>query len=100
MDARFPAAFCNKSRRFPVLTNVPTDLIHRVGIEASPEKIYRAVTTEEGIRGWWTVDVKMDSRVGGKAVFGFMKHAVEFQMQIDTLTPGLLVQWTCIGGNS
>ncbi len=29
---------------------MPTDLIHRIGIAAPAEKIYRAITTEEGIR--------------------------------------------------
>jgi uncharacterized protein YndB with AHSA1/START domain len=77
-----------------------TDLIHRIGIEASPEKIYKAITTEEGIRAWWTTDVMMDSFVGGKAKFGFERHAVEFQMQIMKLKPVAWVQWECVGGNS
>ena len=29
---------------------MPTDLIHRIGIAAPAEKIYRAITTEEDIR--------------------------------------------------
>jgi hypothetical protein len=29
---------------------MPTDLIHRIGIAALAEKIYRAITTEEDIR--------------------------------------------------
>jgi uncharacterized protein YndB with AHSA1/START domain len=77
-----------------------TDLLHRIGIEASPERIYRAITTEEGIRAWWTMDVMMDSFVGGKAKFGFERHAVEFQMQIMKLEPVARVQWECVGGNS
>src|SRR2546429_3403494 len=39
-----------------------TELNHRIEIAASAEKIYRALTTEEGIKGWWTTDVKMDSQ--------------------------------------
>ena len=44
---------------------MPTDLIHRIGIAAPAEKIYRALTTEEGIRAWWTTDVKMDASAVG-----------------------------------
>jgi len=29
---------------------MPADLIHRIGIAAPAEKIYRAITTEEGIQ--------------------------------------------------
>ena len=79
---------------------MPTDLIHRINIAAPAEKIYDALTTEEGVRGWWTTDVKMDSRVGGKAIFAFMGHSVEFQMRIEQLTPPSLVRWQCVGGSS
>jgi len=77
-----------------------TDLIHRIAIAASAEKIYRAITTEEGIKGWWTIDVKMDTHAGGKAVFGFEKHSVVFQMRIEQLTPPSLVSWKCEDGSS
>ena len=66
---------------------MPTDLIHRIGIAAPAEKIYRALTTEEGIQAWWTTDVKMDAHAGGKAVFGFFDHSTEFQMRLEQLTP-------------
>ena len=31
---------------------MPTDRIHRIGIAAPAEMIYRAITTGEGIRAW------------------------------------------------
>ena len=37
---------------------MPTGLIHRIGIAAPADAIYRAITTEEGIRAWWTTAVK------------------------------------------
>jgi uncharacterized protein YndB with AHSA1/START domain len=33
---------------------MPTNLIHRIGIAASAETIYRALTTADGIKVWWT----------------------------------------------
>jgi len=79
---------------------MPTELIHRIGIAAKPQKIYDALTTEEGIKGWWTTDVKMDAEVGGKAVFGFMNHSTVFQMRIEQLTPPLFVVWKCAEASS
>ena len=79
---------------------MPTDLIHRIGIAAPAEKIYRALTTEEGIQAWWTTDVKLDTHAGGKAVFGFFDHSTFFQMRIEQLTPPALVRWQCDGGSS
>jgi uncharacterized protein YndB with AHSA1/START domain len=79
---------------------VATDLIHRIGIEASLEKIYRAITTEEGVRSWWTTDVVMDSRADGKAEFGFFNHSTVFTMRIEELTPPAVVLWKCVDSNS
>ena len=53
---------------------MPTDLIHLIGIATPAETIYEAITTEEGIRAWWTTDVKMDDKAGSMAVFGFFDH--------------------------
>jgi len=32
---------------------MPTDLIHRIGIVLG-RRVYRAISTEECIRAWWT----------------------------------------------
>lgn len=77
-----------------------TDLIHRIGIAASAETVYEAITTAKGIRAWWTVDVTMANQEGGVAVFGFENHSVEFQMRIEQLTQPEIVRWTCIGASS
>jgi len=79
---------------------MPTDLIHLIGIAAPADTIYRTITTEEGIRAWWTTDVKMDASVGGRAVFSFFDHSTEFQMRISAIEPFSLVRWQCTGGTS
>ena len=79
---------------------MPTDLIHRISIAAATETIYRAITTEDGIRAWWTTDVQVDASTGGKAVFGFFDHSTVFEMRIEQLTPPSLVRWKCTGGSA
>lgn len=73
------------------------DLHHGVEIEASPEKVYEAIATREGLRGWWTADSHADADVGGKAEFGFEGREAVFRMTIDELVPGKRVRWTCHG---
>jgi len=75
---------------------MPTDLIHRIDIAAPAEKIYQAITTEAGVKAWWTTDVQMDNRVGGRAVFGFFNHSTVFHMRIEQLTPPTFVRWSCV----
>jgi uncharacterized protein YndB with AHSA1/START domain len=69
----------------------------RIEIEASPEQVYQAIATEEGLRGWWTVDSNADPRVGGSAEFGFDNRGTVFHMSIDELRPGARVVWSCLG---
>ena len=74
-----------------------TELRHQIDIAAEPEKVYAALTTEVGLRGWWTADSKTDQKVGGKAEFGFDKRAIVFRMKIEKLEPGKSVVWSCHG---
>jgi uncharacterized protein YndB with AHSA1/START domain len=45
------------------------DILHRVGIEAEPMRVFEALSTLEGIRGWWIADTTGDAAEGG--VFQF-----------------------------
>jgi uncharacterized protein YndB with AHSA1/START domain len=50
------------------------DILHRLHIQKNPSAVYRALTTAEGIRGWWTRDAEMDAHPGGAAVFRFPNY--------------------------
>ncbi|MCL4486685.1 MAG: SRPBCC domain-containing protein [Chloroflexi bacterium] len=73
------------------------DLKHQAPIDASPEKVYAAVATQNGMRHWWTADTKMDEKVGGKAEFGFDKRGMVFRMDITKLDAGKQVVMQCHG---
>lgn len=46
------------------------DLELTLDLQASAADVYRALTTEEGIAGWWTAACEMDAREGGHAESG------------------------------
>jgi uncharacterized protein YndB with AHSA1/START domain len=73
------------------------ELRHQIPINASPERVFAALATQDGLRGWWTADVTADAKVGGKAEFGFDKRQMVFRMKIDKLEPGKRVVWSCYG---
>ena len=74
-----------------------TDMHHEIPINAAPEKVYEAIATQEGLRGWWTGDSAAEPRVGSVAEFGFYNRQFLFLMRIDELTPGKRVVWSCLG---
>ena len=75
------------------------EIRHLISIEAPPAKVYAALATQAGLRGWWTADSVADDKAGGKAEFGFENRAALFRMTIDLLDPPRRVVWTCRGDN-
>jgi uncharacterized protein YndB with AHSA1/START domain len=73
------------------------ELRHLIPIDATPANVYAALATEKGLKGWWTADTHADEKVGGKAEFGFDNRGMVFRMEIEELSPGERVVWSCHG---
>jgi uncharacterized protein YndB with AHSA1/START domain len=74
------------------------DILHKVGIQsASPEAVCKALSTIDGLRGWWTDDTTGDSRVGGVITFRFGDSAF-FDMTVLDLQPARRVLWQVLDG--
>ena len=73
------------------------DLNHQIPISATAAKVYAAIATTDGNRGWWTADSRVDTRIGGHAEFGFDHRGMVFHMTLDRLTPNREVVMSCRG---
>ena len=69
------------------------DIMHRLTIHASPERVYQALTTAEGIRSWWTRDAELDARVGGTGEFRFYEKRRVTTVRVAELDPPVCVVW-------
>jgi uncharacterized protein YndB with AHSA1/START domain len=76
---------------------MPADIMHAVEIEASPEAVYEAVSTQKGLASFWTSDTDADPDVGSEARFGFPQSPVDQKMRVDALEPATRVVWTALG---
>ncbi len=78
------------------------EILHRVGIKASPDKVFRALSTIDGLAGWWTADTSGVSDVGKTIAFQFHdpngKIIGGFDMEVIKQEPFKSVQWQCIKG--
>ena len=73
------------------------DILHRVGVKgASPDDVYAALTTIEGLSGWWTRDTTGVTEVGGAIAFRFPPGG--FDMKVVELEPGKKVLWEVVEG--
>ncbi|HTT97208.1 MAG TPA: SRPBCC domain-containing protein [Rhizomicrobium sp.] len=70
-----------------------TDILHKLRIDAPPERVFEAISTAEGIRQWWTRDAQMDTRVGGEGAFCFYNRRFRPAVTITALTPPAHMAW-------
>ncbi len=68
------------------------DILHRVGIDARPDQVFKALTTIDGLRGWWSNTASGSAGTGEVINYGFC------DMQVVAAEPNKLVHWRCIGG--
>jgi uncharacterized protein YndB with AHSA1/START domain len=84
-----------------VRRSVMVDILHRVGIKSSVDKVYTALTTRDGLAGWWTTNTQGDSKVGGTITFRFSADGREiggFDMKVLELQPAGRVRWEVVAG--
>jgi uncharacterized protein YndB with AHSA1/START domain len=70
---------------------------HALLIEAPVETIYDALTTQEGLAGWWTPDATAKPEINTVARFPFGPDYFK-EMKVTALIPSRQVTWTCIAG--
>lgn len=73
------------------------EILHRIVIETSPEKLYNALTDQDGLSAWWT-DAESENEVGGVAQFRFGADGNKVDMQIAEHVPNEKVAWKCVNG--
>jgi uncharacterized protein YndB with AHSA1/START domain len=73
------------------------DILHKVGIRSSsPNNVYRALTTIDGLSAWWTGDTRGQSEPGRVIQFRFGTGG--FDMKVVEFDPDKRVLWQVIDG--
>ena len=70
---------------------------HALLIGAPAEKIYNAITTQQGLSAWWTPETTTKPELNNIARFGFGPDYFK-EMRITELESSRLVKWICIAG--
>ncbi len=70
-------------------------ICHRLLIEAPVEKAYAALSTQEGLAGWWTPDTIARPEVGSTLRFAFGPDYFK-EMKVEVLQPYSKIKWRCI----
>jgi uncharacterized protein YndB with AHSA1/START domain len=78
------------------------DITHRIGIKTSAPKVYAALSTLDGLAGWWTRHTSGHPVIGGVIGFAFHNGAGaemgRFEMQVLEQAASDKVRWRVKSG--
>ena len=70
------------------------EIVHETLIEAAPQTVYQALTTQQGLAAHWTDQVEAEPTVGSIATFCLGPDAdYVYRMRVVTLDAPRLVEW-------
>jgi len=73
------------------------DILHKIDVKSSPSETYAALTTLDGLAGWWTRTTHGNPSTGGTIAFRFGPQG-GFDMKVLELEPGRRVLWQVVDG--
>ncbi len=73
-----------------------SDIRHAIHLEAAPADVFRALSTIEGLAGWWTETTSGETTLDGEIAFRFGTHVTA--MKVTGLETDRRVEWTCTSG--
>jgi uncharacterized protein YndB with AHSA1/START domain len=73
-------------------------IIHTVYIASPASVIFEALTTEQGVTGWWSTKADVEAEEGGVIRFTFRGDFNPSMRQVR-LERGTAVEWECIAGH-
>lgn len=71
------------------------DIKHLLEISVTKEKVYKAITTQNGLANWWTQDVTAKPEVGSIAKFRF-NDIFSADLKITALEENRVIKWGCV----
>src|SRR5687768_12633249 len=77
------------------------NIIHRTAIKAPISRVYGALSTIQGLAGWWTEETAGTSKTGGTIEFTFRSNGEVLAvvgMEVAALDENKHVRWRCKSG--
>lgn len=74
------------------------EVTREISVNASLERVFNAISTTEGISGWWTEDCAYDGRLGGKGQLTFGNPPVALALETMIFSRDEEVLLRCLNG--
>jgi uncharacterized protein YndB with AHSA1/START domain len=70
---------------------------HKISINAPKSSVFNALSTKDGLKGWYTAQVEGEVGEGETVVLGF-KDEVPFHWRFVELASPTRIRWECVEG--
>jgi uncharacterized protein YndB with AHSA1/START domain len=74
------------------------DIATQIDVTADPAAVYRALSTSDGVAGWWTTRNDTHGTVGQVDQMWFPDAPIAWELRVDEAVPGELLARHCVGG--
>ncbi len=73
------------------------DIVHQIKISTTPDRVYQAITSSNGIQSWWCKNSEIATNIGSQHTMNFLKEgqAIVMKFKIDKLEANQKVGWQC-----
>lgn len=68
----------------------------KMELNAPVATVYKALTSADDLKAWWTKFAEVETRVGGKAQFRFPKAGFFCNFVVTGLEPNKRIEWVCV----
>jgi uncharacterized protein YndB with AHSA1/START domain len=75
-----------------------SEIITQFDVDAPAAAVWKALTTAQGIRGWWTTQAEVPGGEGAVVKLRFPDAPISWDLRIDEATENELLRWHCVGG--
>ncbi len=73
-------------------------ILLRMPVDAQPKVVYDALTTSEGVNGWWSNHTRGPNGVGSEMNVAFPDAPATFDFEVTEEVPADRVAWRCLSG--
>ena len=74
------------------------DILMQFDVAAEPATVFDALTTKQGLAGWWSTRAEVPSAVGQVVKVSFPDAPMTWDLRIVDCTKPDLLAWHCVGG--
>jgi uncharacterized protein YndB with AHSA1/START domain len=74
------------------------DIAIQIDTTADPTATYAALTTTDGVAGWWTTRNQTNGAVGEVDRMWFPDAPMAWELRVDEAVPGKVLARHCVGG--